>query len=299
VERAIDAGQVPAAARAARAGSGVEASLPAMSTTIEPAEVAASRHQAGPRMRAADAGARGAGDGAAGHGVATPRGLASHGPAHALSSAARSPAASQQVAGAAVDATAMPSAEDMSSSEVVPREGSRMAAREPAFGPPSHARAHGFEFLLLQGLPEARSVVGRADDAPREIPPAALEARMPAPRVDGRLPHALRPAADAAEGEADAGASADAPDIDIGALLRNISGAGAPLRAQRMADGSWTARLVVPGEGAVSIRISQSPELVSIRLGGDPELSRRVREAIEGGFARPGRRLAIGTTDAG
>jgi hypothetical protein len=66
-----------------------------------------------------------------------------------------------------------------------------------------------------------------------------------------------------------------------------------------MADGSWTARLVVPGEGAVSIRISQSPELVSIRLGGDPELSRRVREAIEGGFARPGRRLAIGTTDAG
>jgi hypothetical protein len=299
VERAIDAGQVPAAARAARAGSGVEASLPAMSTTIEPAEVAASRHQAGPRMRAADAGARGAGDGAAGHGVATPRGLASHGPAHALSSAARSPAASQQVAGAAVDATAMPSAEDMSSSEVVPREGARMAAREPAFGPPSHARAHGFEFLLLQGLPEARSVVGRADDAPREIPPAALEARMPAPRVDGRLPHALRPAADAAEGEADAGASADAPDIDIGALLRNISGAGAPLRAQRMADGSWTARLVVPGEGAVSIRISQSPELVSIRLGGDPELSRRVREAIEGGFARPGRRLAIGTTDAG
>lgn len=299
VERAIDAGQVPAAARAARAGSGVEASLPAMSTTIEPAEVAASRHQAGPRMRAADAGARGAGDGAAGHGVATPRGLASHGPAHALSSAARSPAASQQVAGAAVDATAMPSAEDMSSSEVVPREGSRMAAREPAFGPPSHARAHGFEFLLLQGLPEARSVVGRADDAPREIPPAALEARMPAPRVDGRLPHALRPAADAAEGEADAGASADAPDVDIGALLRNISGAGAPLRAQRMADGSWTARLVVPGEGAVSIRISQSPELVSIRLGGDPELSRRVREAIEGGFARPGRRLAIGTTDAG
>jgi hypothetical protein len=299
VERAIDAGQVPAAARAARAGSGVEASLPAMSTTLEPAEVAASRHQAGPRMRAADAGARGAGDGAAGHGVATPRGLASHGPAHALSSAARSPAASQQVAGAAVDATAMPSAEDMSSSEVVPREGSRMAAREPAFGPPSHARAHGFEFLLLQGLPEARSVVGRADDAPREIPPAALEARMPAPRVDGRLPHALRPAADAAEGEADAGASADAPDIDIGALLRNISGAGAPLRAQRMADGSWTARLVVPGEGAVSIRISQSPELVSIRLGGDPELSRRVREAIEGGFARPGRRLAIGTTDAG
>lgn len=299
VERAIDAGQVPAAARAARAGSGVEASLPAMSTTIEPAEVAASRHQAGPRMRAADAGARGAGDGAAGHGVATPRGLASHGPAHALSSAARSPAASQQVAGAAVDATAMPSAEDMSSSEVVPREGSRMAAREPAFGPPSHARAHGFEFLLLQGLPEARSVVGRADDAPREIPPAALEARMPAPRVDGRLPHALRPAADPAEGEADAGASADAPDIDIGALLRNISGAGAPLRAQRMADGSWTARLVVPGEGAVSIRISQSPELVSIRLGGDPELSRRVREAIEGGFARPGRRLAIGTTDAG
>ena len=281
VERAIDAGQVPAAARAARAGSGVEASLPAMSTTIEPAEVAASRHQAGPRMRAADAGARGAGDGAAGHGVATPRGLASHGPAHALSSAARSPASSQQVAGAAVDATAMPSAEDMSSSEVVPREGSRMAAREPAFGPPSHARAHGFEFLLLQGLP------------------AALEARMPAPRVDGRLPHALRPAADAAEGEADAGASADAPDIDIGALLRNISGAGAPLRAQRMADGSWTARLVVPGEGAVSIRISQSPELVSIRLGGDPELSRRVREAIEGGFARPGRRLAIGTTDAG
>jgi hypothetical protein len=299
VERAIDAGQVPAAARAARAGSGVEASLPAMSTTIEPAEVAASRHQAGPRMRAADAGARGAGDGAAGHGVATPRGLASHGPAHALSSAARSPAASQQVAGAAVDATAMPSAEDMSSSEVVPREGARMAAREPAFGPPSHARAHGFEFLLLQGLPEARSVVGRADDAPREIPPAALEARMPAPRVDGRLPHALRPAADAAEGEADAGASADAPDVDIGALLRNISGAGAPLRAQRMADGSWTARLVVPGEGAVSIRISQSPELVSIRLGGDPELSRRVREAIEGGFARPGRRLAIGTTDAG
>ena len=299
VERAIDAGQVPAAARAARAGSGVEASLPAMSTTIEPAEVAASRHQAGPRMRAADAGARGAGDGAAGHGVATPRGLASHGPAHALSSAARSPAASQQVAGAAVDATAMPSAEDMSSSEVVPREGARMAAREPAFGPPSHARAHGFEFLLLQGLPEARSVVGRADDAPREIPPAALEARMPAPRVDGRLPHALRPAADPAEGEADAGASADAPDIDIGALLRNISGAGAPLRAQRMADGSWTARLVVPGEGAVSIRISQSPELVSIRLGGDPELSRRVREAIEGGFARPGRRLAIGTTDAG
>jgi hypothetical protein len=114
VERAIDAGQVPAAARAARAGSGVEASLPAMSTTIEPAEVAASR------------------------------GLASHGPAHALSSAARSPAASQQVAGAAVDATAMPSAEDMSSSEVVPREGARMAAREPAFGPPSHARAHGF-----------------------------------------------------------------------------------------------------------------------------------------------------------
>jgi hypothetical protein len=299
VERAIDAGQVPAAARAARAGSGVEASLPAMSTTIEPAEVAASRHQAGPRMRAADAGARGAGDGAAGHGVATPRGLASHGPAHALSSAARSPAASQQVAGAAVDATAMPSAEDMSSSEVVPREGARMAAREPAFGPPSHARAHGFEFLLLQGLPEARSVVGRADDAPREIPPAALEARMPAPRVDGRLPHALRPAADPAEGEADAGASADAPDVDIGALLRNISGAGAPLRAQRMADGSWTARLVVPGEGAVSIRISQSPELVSIRLGGDPELSRRVREAIEGGFARPGRRLAIGTTDAG
>jgi hypothetical protein len=142
-------------------------------------------------------------------------------------------------------------------------------------------------------------VVGRADDAPREIPPAALEARMPAPRVDGRLPHALRPAADPAEGEADAGASADAPDVDIGALLRNISGAGAPLRAQRMADGSWTARLVVPGEGAVSIRISQSPELVSIRLGGDPELSRRVREAIEGGFARPGRRLAIGTTDAG
>ena len=173
-----------------------------------------------------------------------------------------------------------------------------MAARERTPASRSHARTDGFELLLLQGLPEARAAlaaVGRSDEAPREIPPAALEPRMPAPRVDARLPHALRPA----EGEADAGASADAPDIDIGALLRNIAGSGAPLRAQRMPDGSWAARLVFPGEGAVSIRISQSPELVSVRLGGDPGLSRRVREAIEGGFARPGRRVAVDMADAG
>ena len=288
--RAVDAAQAPVVATAARFAPGADASTPAM-----PA-VAASRHQGGPRMHAGDAGARGAGDGAAGRGGATPRGAAVPAPAHASLSTVRSLVAPQQETGA--PATAMPSAGDATPSPVVGREASPMAAHERTLGSRSHARTDGFELLLLQGLPEARAAlaaVGRPDETPREIPPAALEARMPAPRVDARLPHALR----RAEGEADAGASADAPDIDLGALLRNIASAGAPLRAQRMPDGSWAARLVFPGEGAVSIRVSQSPELLSVRLGGNPELSRRVREAIEGGFARPGRRVAVDMTDAG
>lgn len=299
--RMVDAAQAPAVARAARFAAGADPSGPAMPSAAAPAVVAsrnqaASQQQAGPRMRAADAGARGAGDGAAGQGVATPRGTAVPAPAHASLSDVQSFAAQQQEAGA--PATAMPSAGDATPGSVAGRESSRMAAHEPPLQSRSHARTDGFELLLLQGLPEARAAlaaVGRSDEAPREIPPAALEARMPAPRVDARLPNALRPA----DGEADAGASTEAPDIDLGALLRNIAGSGAPLRAQRMPDGSWAARLVFPGEGAVSIRISQSPELVSVRLGGDPGLSRRVREAIEGGFARPGRRVAVDMTDAG
>ncbi|MBM3627218.1 MAG: hypothetical protein FJX21_05295 [Alphaproteobacteria bacterium] len=175
-----------------------------------------------------------------------------------------------------------------------------MTGAEPGHAPRPGARTDGVELLLLQGLPEARAslaALAASEEAPREIPPAMVGAH--APRADARQQQALRAVADAAEGEAEAGAPADAPDAELGALLRHMSGSGAPLRAQRMADGSWVARLVFPGEGAVSIRISQSPDLVSVRLGGDGELAKRVREAIEGGLARQGRRVAVDTTDAG
>jgi hypothetical protein len=73
-------------------------------------------------------------------------------------------------------------------------------------------------------------------------------------------------------------------------------GAGGTHRAQRLADGSWVMRIAIPGEGAVSIRIAQSPEQISVRLSGDPELVRRVRETLEVGGTRDGRRLSIQDT---
>lgn len=157
------------------------------------------------------------------------------------------------------------------------------------------------EALLLAGASEARSsmaALAMPEEAGREMPPVAAELPLPAPRPDLRAQAATRAAQDATEAEAGAGAAPDAPDAELGALLRHLAGSGTPLRAQRMADGSWVARLVFPGEGAVSLRIVQSPELVSVRLGGDGELARRVRDAIEGGPARAGRRLAVDLADA-
>ncbi len=89
------------------------------------------------------------------------------------------------------------------------------------------------------------------------------------------------------------GRAAEPADSELGAMLRHLMGAGGAQRAQRLADGSWATRIAIPGEGAVSIRIARSPEQISVRLSGDPELVRRVRETLEAGGARDGRRLSI------
>jgi hypothetical protein len=92
------------------------------------------------------------------------------------------------------------------------------------------------------------------------------------------------------------GRAPEPADSELGAMLRHLMGAGGAQRAQRLADGSWATRIAIPGEGAVSIRIAQSPEQISVRLSGDPELVRRVRETLEAGGARDGRRLSIQDT---
>jgi hypothetical protein len=131
-------------------------------------------------------------------------------------------------------------------------------------------------------------------DAPADATPIQAEAPSMALQVDPRQVRHGRATDRFAEGAS--GRAADPAESELGAMLRHLMGAGGTHRAQRLADGSWVMRIAIPGEGAVSIRIAQSPEQISVRLSGDPELVRRVRETLEVGGTRDGRRLSIQDT---
>ena len=131
--------------------------------------------------------------------------------------------------------------------------------------------------------------------AHQDVPPDAtrVQADVP-PLVLNRDPRQFRHGRTTDRSLAEVpGRSAEPADSELGAMLRHLMGAGGAHRAQRLVDGSWVTRVAIPGEGAVSIRIARTPEQISVRLSGDPELVRRVRETLEAGALRDGRRLSI------
>lgn len=177
-------------------------------------------------------------------------------------------------------------------------EPGRPARPDSGLNPSATSEMQSAELVLPVGFERSRPVAMPTQDRDLPSDPARpghdLQAIMARP--DFRRPRETG-ARQSMDGPTTS-ASADGSGGELEDIMRHLMGATGTVRAQRTADGGWVTRIAFPGEGAATISLMSSPEHLSVRINAEPELGRRIRDAIEAGAARIGRRAIVAIVSA-